>query len=325
MEKEERFKQLEEKYSSIGQDVNSYLEGLLVANPVNYWDYIRVDTLLSLQQPLTDFPDEEIFIMYHQITELYFKLSLHEIHQISNNGKIVLPNGDEKGWNDSLDPDYLITRIKRINRYFDALIKSFEVMVDGMEPEQFLKFRMALLPASGFQSAQYRMIEMGATDFLNIVHKDKRHLFSGTVSDSMIEEMFNHSYWKSGATEAETGKKTLTLKLFEKKYSEKFIDYAKDMKTKNLWQKFKSLSTEDQAREDVINAFKQLDLNVNVNWPLMHYKSAVRYLQKKESDTAATGGTNWQKYLPPRLQLRIFYPELWSDEEKENWGSKMSH
>ena len=66
--------------------------------------------------------------------------------------------------------------------------------------------------------------------------------------------------------------------------------------------------------------FRQVDVNVNVNWPLVHYKTAARYLQQEEATIAATGGTNWQKYLPPRFQRRIFYPELWTDEEKENWG-----
>ncbi len=52
----------------------------------------------------------------------------------------------------------------------------------------------------------------------------------------------------------------------------------------------------------------------------MHYKSAVKYLQRSPETIAATGGTNWQKYLPPKFQKRIFYPELWSDEEKNTWG-----
>jgi tryptophan 2,3-dioxygenase len=65
---------------------------------------------------------------------------------------------------------------------------------------------------------------------------------------------------------------------------------------------------------------RRFDVLVNVNWPLAHYKSAVRYLQRNPTDIAATGGTNWQKYLPPRFQRRIFYPELWSDAEKEEWG-----
>lgn len=48
----------------------------------------------------------------------------------------------------------------------------------------------------------------------------------------------------------------------------------------------------------------------NVSWPLAHYKSAVRYLQKDPEDIAAIGGTNWQKYLPPRFQKVMYYPEL---------------
>ena len=46
----------------------------------------------------------------------------------------------------------------------------------------------------------------------------------------------------------------------------------------------------------------------------------VEHLQRDPETIAATGGTNWQKYLPPRFQRRIFYPYLWSDTEKEEWG-----
>lgn len=135
----DKVKLLQEKYNLMGQSLDGYLDGLLLANYLTYWDYIQVDTLLTLQNPKTDFPDEEIFIMYHQITELYFKLSLHEMTQIANNGKNIAPNGHDLGWKDSLDPDYFATRIIRINRYFESLTKSFEIMVDGMEKEQFLR------------------------------------------------------------------------------------------------------------------------------------------------------------------------------------------
>ena len=164
-----RIHQLEEKYHTIGQDMNSYLDGLLTSNVTAYWDYINVDTLLTLQQPKTDFPDETIFIIYHQITELYFKLSLNELDQVANNGKKVSVSGEDKGWKDKLDVNFFTARVMRINRYFEALTKSFDIMVDGMEKEQFLRFRMALLPASGFQSAQYRMIEICSTDMLRLV------------------------------------------------------------------------------------------------------------------------------------------------------------
>ena len=71
---QKRLELLRDKYAAIGQDLNSYLDGLIFANPIVYWDYIEVDALLSLQKPKTDFPDEKIFIVYHQITELYFNL-----------------------------------------------------------------------------------------------------------------------------------------------------------------------------------------------------------------------------------------------------------
>ena len=302
----ERIKLLDAKYQAMGQDLSSYLDGLLYADYLTYWDYIHLDTLLSLQTPKTPIHDEEIFIMYHQITELYFKLCLHEYHQLA-----------EKK---DLDVKFLTDRITRINRYFEGLITSFDIMVDGMDPQQFLKFRMSLLPASGFQSGQYRMIEICSTTFKNLVAKDIRPTFSDDVNDAQIEKMYEHIYWKAGATELATGKKTLTLVQFEEKYQKKFIELAQKFKNTNLLALYKSLSAEDQKNEKLMLALRQMDVNVNINWPLSHYKSAVRYLQKDPEDIAATGGTNWQKYLPPRFQKRIFYPELWSDYEKEEWG-----
>lgn len=315
---EDKIKLLQDKYAQMGQDINSYLDGLLLSNYLTYWDYIQVDTLLTLQNPKTDFPDEKIFIVYHQITELYFNLALHELEQIAQNGKIIEKNGKDMGWKESIDVKFLTERITRVNRYFESLTKSFEIMVDGMEKEQFLLYRMALLPASGFQSAQYRMIEIACTDMINLVDKEVRANFMN--KNASTEELFENIYWKKGATELATGKKTLTLEQFEKKYSAKFISMAKEYETKNVWRKYRSLSGTDQQNQNLINALKQLDVNVNINWPLMHYKSAVRYLQQNTSDIAATGGTNWQKYLPPRFQKRIFYPEIWSEQEKDDWG-----
>jgi tryptophan 2,3-dioxygenase len=186
---EERLTRLQEKYEAMGQDMPAYLDGLLYADFLTYWDYIHLDTLLSLQSPKTPFPDEEIFIIYHQITELYFKLALHECKQITE----AKP----------LTAEFFTARLKRINNYFEALTQSFGIMVDGMEKEQFLKFRMSLLPASGFQSGQYRLIEIYATDFINLVAKDKRE----ELRSAPIEEQFENLYWKSGATELATGKK----------------------------------------------------------------------------------------------------------------------
>ncbi len=315
----EKLELLFEKYALSGQDINSYLDGLMISNYLPYWDYISLDTLLTLQKSRTDFPDEIIFIVYHQITELYFKLCLHEYNQIAHNGRNVLPNGQDLGWNKELKLDFFIERVTRINRYFEALTKSFEIMINGMEKEQFLRFRMALLPASGFQSVQYRLIEIASTPLINLTDKEYRQELLD--KNASIEEMYEYIYWKKGATEINTGKKTYTLIQFEKKYQEKLIEWAKYYADKNLWMKYLSLSKENQNNPKLIHTLKELDLNVNVRWPLVHYKSAVRYLQQDKQDVAATGGTNWQKYLPPRFQKRIFFPDLWMKNEIENWGT----
>lgn len=297
-----QLKQLEEKYGMTGQDLSSYLEGLLHADYLTYWDYIHLDTLLSLQTPKTSFKDEPIFIMYHQITELYLKLILWELQQISEE--------------ENPSEDYFITRIRRVVNYFNHLESSFSVMIDGMEREQFLKFRMSLLPASGFQSAQIRFVELASTHLINLVHLQQRE----ALLNASTEEKLENLYWKSGATELASGNKTLTLKQFEEKYSDEFLQRAEYNTTKNLLAIFLSNFKDSPKTEEIKNLLREYDHLINVSWRLAHYKSAVRYLHKDPEDIAATGGTNWQKYLPPRFQKVIFFPELWTDEEIEEWG-----
>jgi len=296
---------LEEKYKDSGQDLSSYLDGLLHQRYLTYWDYIHLDTLLSLQVPKTHFPDEEIFIMYHQITELYFKLILHEQKQLVD---------DKSG---SLD--FFVEKVRRVNSYYKVLISSFSVMIKGMEREQFLQYRMALLPASGFQSAQFRMIELYATPLENLVHVSDRAQFS---SDSTIEELYEHIYWKKGATDLSTGEKTLTLKQFEYRYTPRLIRIAKQVKNATIYHKYLSLSKEQREDSTLAEALKTLDMNANINWQLMHMGSAHRYLRKDSGDIDATGGTNWKEYLPPSFQKIVFFPELYTEQELNNWGKQ---
>jgi tryptophan 2,3-dioxygenase len=299
----EQLKKLQEKYAVMGQDLSSYLDGLLYSDYLTYWDYIHVDTLLSLQNPKTSFPDEEVFIMYHQVTELYFKMILHEMGQIANNQQ--------------LDATFFMARIDRIIRYFRQLENSFDIMVDGMEKEQFLKFRMSLLPASGFQSAQYRMIEIASTSLVNLLDDESRKQVKATDT---IRQQMEKIYWRSGATELASGKKTLTLQQFEEKYLDEFCEQAEKCKDTNLFTLYqKHFATSDLA-ESIKERLRELDVLANVKWRLAHLRSAGRYLQKSPEDIKATGGTNWQKYLPPRFQRIMFFPELWSEEEKSNWG-----
>lgn len=298
----EQLKKLQDKYDAMGQDLSSYLDGLLYSDYLTYWDYIHLDTLLSLQNPKTQFPDEKVFIMYHQITELYFQLTLHELVQITDR--------------EPPDETFFLARLERIIRYFRQLENSFDIMVEGMEKEQFLKFRMALLPASGFQSAQYRFIEIYATDMINLVSADERAAMQSADIPAMVEKL----YWRSGATELKSGKKTLTLQQFERKYMQDFHELGVKLQYRNLYHVFKKHFDESPLRDDIVTKLRMFDTLANVLWPLAHLKSAGRYLHKDPEDIKATGGTNWQKYLPPRFKRIIFFPDLWSEEEKATWG-----
>jgi tryptophan 2,3-dioxygenase len=302
---EEQIRKLEDKYRDSGQDLSSYLDGLLYQRYLTYWDYIHLDTLLSLQVPRTHFPDEEIFIMYHQITELYFKLILHEQRQIV----------DDK----SQDLGIFTEKVNRINNYYKALISSFGIMVRGMNPEQFLRYRMALLPASGFQSAQYRMIEIYAAPLELLVHPSERDRFS---SEDPIEVLYEHIYWKKGATDLKTGEKTLTLKQFEYRYTPRFIRIAREVKGNTIYHKYLNLPPKVRNNKGLKSALQQMDINANVNWPLMHLGSAHRYLNREEGAIEATGGTNWKTYLPPGFQKIVFFPEVHDAESLENWGKQ---
>lgn len=298
----EQLKKLQAKYNVMGQDLSSYLDGLLYSDYLTYWDYIHLDTLLSLQSPETSFPDEKVFILYHQITELYFRMVILELEQISNRPE--------------LDAAFFIERINRIIRYFQNLVNSFEIMVVGMEKEQFLKFRMALLPASGFQSAQYRLIEIGSTDMINLVSVEDRDKLQGADLNTMLEKL----YWRSGATELASGKKTLTLQQFETKYMSTFYDAGVKYKHKNLLQIFNQNFSNSEQREEIVERMRLYDTLANIQWRYAHLKSAGHYLQKNQKEIKATGGTNWQKYLPSRIQKVMFFPDLWSEQEHADWG-----
>lgn len=298
----EQLKKLQAKYDFMGQDISSYLDGLLYSDYLTYWDYVHLDTLLSLQNPKTSFPDEKVFIIYHQITELYFKLVLLEIDQIAAR--------------QNMDEEFFIDRLDRIIRYFKNLEYSFDIMISGMEKEQFQKFRMALLPASGFQSAQYRFIEIGSTDMINLVSLAEREALKNADIRDMVEKL----YWKSGATDLSTGTKTLTLHQFESHYMQAFYEAGLKYKDNNLRQVYNKHFANTPSRDKIIPLLQEYDLFVNIFWPLAHLKSAGTYLKNDPEILKATGGTNWQKYLPPRFQKRMFFPELWTPKEIEEWG-----
>ena len=190
-------------------------------------------------------------------------------------------------------------------------------MGDGMDVAQYIKFRDTLTPASGFQSAQYRMIEFASTELINLI--DIR--FRATIDrNTPFKHAFDHLYWQAAGKDYTTGKKNTLLQLFEERYMDDFILFMQRYNTLNLWSKFQELPKEDQENIELRNAMRHYDHTVNVKWVMAHYDAAGKYLNSGKEKAEATGGSDWQKYMHPRYQKRIFFPGLWSEEELTNWG-----
>ena len=297
---------IEEKFSSIGQDANVHLEGLVFSKPITYWDYIHTDALLSLQLQRTTEPDEMVFIMYHQINELLFKMILWEVNQVAES--------------EQLNAEFFSEKLNRISRYFDMLSSSFTIMQDGMSVDSYLRFRNTLTPASGFQSAQYRIIEFASTQIINLIDNRFRKDF---LYANDCYKSYDFLYWQAAGFDHKTGKKSTLITLFEERYKKEFLDKMEYYKTKNLYTKFNLLPDNVKQNKTLIDAMRHFDYTVNVTWVMAHYNAAKKYLDSKGETKEATGGSDWKKYMHPKYQRRIFFPDLWTNEEKENWGENL--
>jgi tryptophan 2,3-dioxygenase len=123
--------------------------------PPNYWDYLKLDQLLTLQGGLEReedlVPDELHFIVVHQVYELWFKLMLAELRLARDH--LAAPQVPEERI------PYVVHHLKRVNRILDLALSQWKVM-ETLTPQDFLGFRDKLIPASGFQSFQMREIEI---------------------------------------------------------------------------------------------------------------------------------------------------------------------
>lgn len=300
MDNNELLQSINKKYQDLGENPETYYNGLLQTKPITYWDYIQVDTLLSLQKTRTDFKDEKIFVMYHQVTELTLKMMVHEIQQLSDG--------------ENLPEEIWINKLDRLKRYTRMLITSFDIMKDGMSYDDYAIFRSALTPASGFQSAQFRILELYTTRLQNLINSEGIKRLPENPSS---EDYFDNIYWKDAGLNRSTGKMTLTLRLFIEKYEKDFKRLAQEVQGKTLEERVAQMENPSDLLKEKL---KQFDHFYNVAWPLVHLETAQYFLDKKGEEKTATGGSEWKKYLHPKYQQRKFFPELWTAAELETWG-----
>lgn len=129
---------------------------------MTYASYLRLDTLLSAQRPVSDpeYHDELLFIVQHHVAELWLKLMIHELR-----ATIADLDADRA--------DQALKKLARVKRIQDQLFNEWAVL-ETMTPHEYLKFRDSLGPSSGFQSLQYRTIEF----LLGNKHADMLDVFA---------------------------------------------------------------------------------------------------------------------------------------------------
>src|SRR5690554_1381614 len=131
------------------------MSGKAMPTGTHYADYLQLDKLLSAQTPRSGMNgnpahDEMLFIIIHQAYELWFKLILHEIDSV-----ITLFRSDSL---DERGMGFIVSRLERVTEIQRVLVDQLNIL-ETMTGLDFLDFRDYLVPASGFQSVQFRLIE----------------------------------------------------------------------------------------------------------------------------------------------------------------------
>jgi tryptophan 2,3-dioxygenase len=166
----------------------------------NYWDYLKVPELLDLQGGLegneSELASDEIhFIIVHQVYELWFKLIIHQLRLARD--ELSTPRVPEE------KIPFVVHHLRRVNAIFQHAIAQFDV-VETLAPQDFIDFRDKLVPASGFQSYQYRVLEilLGAADGVDSTYAES---VLGTLKRTIASSPNGQAVWAEiEAARAET-------------------------------------------------------------------------------------------------------------------------
>jgi len=256
------------------------------AGAMSYGDYLQLDTLLGAQLPRSDCHDEMLFIVIHQATELWMKLTLHELEAAR---RLVIA--------DDLQPAF--KHLARVSRIQSQLIQSWDVL-STMTPSDYSNFRDALGQSSGFQSVQYRLIEFALGNKQASMIAPHRHreelrarLEHALATTSLYDEAIRLLARRGFAIDASVLERDVrepyqandsVLAAWAKVYRD----------PKRYWDLY-------QLAEELIDLedwFQQ--------WRFRHVTTVQRIIGRKRG----TGGTAGVGYLRQVLDV-TFFPELW--------------
>jgi len=254
--------------------------------PITYPSYLKLEELLSLQQPISDGPehDETLFIVIHQVYELWFKELLHEIDYL----KTLLERRDT--------PRALHT-LKRVLTILKVVVAQIDVL-ETMTPLEFLSFRERLESGSGFQSFQFRELEfvLGMKNAAALERYDKgsdarrrleRRLVEPTLWDSFLRFLSGSGY---NVPPAQLKRDVRASVQPEPDLRPVLIDvYRRDSTVASLCERL----------VDLDEGFQE--------WRYRHVKMVQRTIGTKRG----TGGSQGAEYLMTTLN-KPFFPDLWA-------------
>jgi tryptophan 2,3-dioxygenase len=256
---------------------------------LTYGSYLRLEDLLGAQHLASDPPahDELLFITTHQVYELWFKQLLHEataardamLGRDSGFGPVPVRGHERLWW-----AQHLLQRMHAVERILVAQVEVLETMT----PQDFLQFRQALAPASGFQSVQYRELEF----------------LSGAKDDSFVERF-------RGLTDAET--RRLRRRLDEPTLWDAFVHVLGERGLPasgdaEIIESVRRAAYDRATYSDVwalAEALLQHD-ELAAAWRARHVVMVERMIGTR----SGTGGSSGAAYLRSRLSLQ-YYPLLW--------------
>ena len=261
-----------------------------------YWDlgesltysaYLRLDQLLSAQQPISAQHDEMLFIVIHQASELWIKLCLHEITAAIDCVR-----------RDDLGPSFKM--LARVSRIQSLLVQSWDVL-STLTPSDYSGFRNQLGRASGFQSYQYRLLEFSLgnknAEMIEVHRHDtaayealKRALAAPSLYDESLRLLSRRGY-------------DIPREYVDRDFSE---PYKPGKQVAAAWLAVYHSVDEHWDLYELAEKLVDLDYKFQL-WRFSHMKTVERIIGYKRG----TGGTGGVSYLAKALDLR-FFPELWT-------------
>jgi tryptophan 2,3-dioxygenase len=257
-----------------------------MSKPLTYLSYLRLDELLALQQPLSAGPehDEMLFIVIHQVYELWFKQVLHEL--VCLRGALL-----------ARDSSRALFMLKRVLTIFKTLVGQIDIL-ETMTPLSFNAFRSRLEAASGFQSAQFRELEF-------LLGHRRPQLMTAHPQGSTGRERLQQLLREPGIYDAFLH----YLHLDGRPVPEGILrrDYSQALEPSEAVQEILvGVYREGGFAAQICERLVDLDEGLQ-EWRYRHVKMVERTIGSK----AGTGGSSGAEYLRATL-FKPLFPDLWA-------------